>query len=95
MLNRQEFGAGTNPREGSSALRLRAEVADTGRVELSFPAVTGRSYTVLGRPAVGEGNWEVVARVETSACDCEVRGVDGGLAGGTARFYRVVTPRLP
>lgn len=91
--NRDEFLSGTNPRDAGSALRLQASRTETGGMRLTVGVVTGRSYTILRADSVATGPWEVLQHLDPAACDCEVDVLDPPGAG--ARFYRVVTPRLP
>jgi PKD repeat protein len=44
--NAAEFGAGTNPTNAASVLRLSAEVIGSGQISLTWEAVGGRSYQV-------------------------------------------------
>ena len=73
-------------------LKLSADRTD-GATRLRVAAVKGRSYTVLARGLVDQGDWQVVQHFE-AACDCEVDVADASGAAAT-RYYRVVTPRTP
>jgi hypothetical protein len=46
MTHREEWLAGTNPQDADSVLTLRVTLESTNRIELSWPAVVGRRYTV-------------------------------------------------
>jgi hypothetical protein len=93
--NRAEFDSGTDPRDLESVLRLGATRGPDGRVRLRIPVVEGRTYTVLARDAAASGAWRTLAHLDPAECDCEAELMDPDPAEHAARFYRVVTPRLP
>ncbi|MBX3744481.1 MAG: lamin tail domain-containing protein [Verrucomicrobiae bacterium] len=96
--NRQEFLAGTHPRDPASVLRLRepeVRVAPVPAVILRFPVVAGRAYSVQLRDLQGEGVWMTAVQVPTQAADNEHSVTLPLPDGGPGRLYRVVTPPLP
>lgn len=59
--NRDEFHAGTSPKDPASALKVRiADVAPLG-IRVAFPAVAGRTYGLEQRGFEGDGTWVRVA----------------------------------
>ncbi len=95
--NRQEYRAGTHPRDAASVLRV-AEVGVVpgapGAVRLRFPAVAGRAYALQRTRDLPAGVWETVATWPPASADGEVT-FDDPLSAGeptAARFYRVVIP---
>jgi hypothetical protein len=54
--NRQEYIAGTEPKNQQSVLRLQGGVA-AGSTELSFGTVSGRCYSVYSRTSLVSGAW--------------------------------------
>ena len=95
MTNLQEYLAGTNPRQAGSALRLLATLNGT-TTELRFTAVTGKTYTILYSTALLEtGPWQRFVDVPPQATTRTLVIPDPSVAGGTQRFYRIVTPAVP
>lgn len=58
--NRHEFGAGTDPRNAASLLKLQARLSNR-RFVLSWPTVTNRTYRLLRSTQGPAGPWTVVA----------------------------------
>lgn len=93
--NRAEFLSGTHPRQAASVLRLRAGVVvQDGSLQLTFGAVPGRTYSVLHRPALGDGSWQVLRHVPAGNCECDVSLEAPVPAQPGVEFFRVVTPRV-
>ncbi len=96
LSNRAEYLAGTRPDDPASTLALSVHLLPGGGVQLRFGAAADRTYTVLRRDSLTEGQWvkwtdlaaePVPHRVElTDPTDPPV---------GTQRFYLLVTPALP
>lgn len=60
-MNYEEFVAGTNPERADSVLTLGIKSAAlTGRMDLSFPTVSNRSYSLLGRTNLLNGTWSLI-----------------------------------
>ncbi len=95
--NRDEFIAGTDPRDPQSYLRITSASSEANpapNVRLDFNAVAGRTYTVIGTTNVTQGAWSRVADVVATTNDHPVQVMDPRPPGGPRRFYRLVTPRL-
>lgn len=95
--NRQEFRAGTHPRDPQSVLRLTGialEAGAPGVVHLRFPAVAGREYVLQRTAAPATGPWETVLTLPPATADGEVTVSDPLPAAvqAPARFYRIVIP---
>jgi hypothetical protein len=93
MTNWQEYQAGTHPNDAASYLRVESISGSGGEVSIRFWAVTGKSYSVLYRQAVGAGNWTKLVDVPIQAVPVEIEIVDPDAGDVSERFYRVVTPQ--
>ena len=93
MSNRDEFVAGTNPRDAGSCLKMALPNA-SGPAEISFQATAGRTYSVqYNDDNLASGSWrkltDLVAKTTTrteSVVDPTPR---------TNRVYRIATPQVP
>ncbi len=94
QTNRQEYLAGTDPRDPASVLKLEAHASGDG-VRLAFVARAGRSYSIVGQDQVGGVGWQRVFDAAPQIGDHRVEAIELGGPLRTARFYRVVTPRMP
>ncbi len=94
QTNGQEYLAGTDPRAAASVLKMEARSASDG-LHLGFLARAGRSYSLLSRPALSGVLWDRVLDVLPEAADHPFETTLAPLDPAGARFYRVVTPRLP
>ena len=92
MTNLEEYRAGTDPRSASSVLKLSASLNAT-IVELRFTAVAGHSYIITYCNALPSGgSWQTLASIPAQGTTRTVIVPDGSVAGGSQRFYRVLTP---
>ena len=93
--NLEEYGAGTEPNNPASRLKLDQPDLEHG-VVLRFQAQANRTYALLASEAASGGAWRVVAGVPaTSATPYQPRVVeirDPEAPSVRARYYRVVTP---
>ena len=94
QTNAQEYLAGTDPRDAASVLKMAARM-DADGIHFSFLARAGRSYSILSRPAVTGAAWERVVDVAPGVGDAPAEVKVSAADAQGARFYRVVTPRLP
>jgi len=95
LTNLQEYLAGTNPKQGSSVLKLSA-MLNGGSVVLNFTAVAGKTYTVQycdGLPNAAP--WLKLSDVPAPSSTQVMVIPDHSLGEGVERFYRVITPALP
>jgi hypothetical protein len=94
FTNLQEYLAGTDPHDAQGYLKFESITRASGAVALSFVAAAGRSYSILYRSALAAGGWQKLADVEASSVTTLVQANDA-VGNGTARFYRLITPKLP
>jgi hypothetical protein len=93
MSNRNEYGAGTNPTNTASVLKLQMAPAGDATA-LSFLAISNRTYTVEWNTQVSEGTWNRLQDVLAQPLD-RIESVIDTNANGARRLYRAVTPRRP
>jgi len=94
MNNREEFLAGTNPRDPVSFLKIDSITALPNSISLGFTAVSNRSYSVLYREHAATAPW----RRLTNAPGLTTNRIETILdTQGTNRhrWYRLVTPKEP
>lgn len=89
--NMQEYIAGTHPNSAGSALSIEVEVGGTDGLQIRFPAVATRSYSLLSASAP-YGVWTKLQ--DYPAVDSNSVIIFNGVLAETNRFYRVVTPAL-
>lgn len=88
MTNLQEFLAGTNPRDGSSLLALRAfQSLTTGAVHLVWPSAPGVRYQVEARETLEGSPWTALGAA-ASHPGATATLIDAN-PPATTRFYRV------
>lgn len=96
--NLDEYRAGTNPKDASSALALHVpvvRVVPATEIVLSFEARPGKSYTILYKDNLSEETpWLKLANIDAQPIENSPVILDT-TPDGTKRFYRVVTPKLP
>ncbi|HXJ60397.1 MAG TPA: lamin tail domain-containing protein [Verrucomicrobiae bacterium] len=89
--NLAEYVAGTNPLDRRSFLKL--ELARVGlELQLSFDAMSNKTYTVQAQARLGIGLWEGVFEVPMMPTNRLVTFVTPIGAGA---YYRVITPGVP
>ncbi|HKX61005.1 MAG TPA: thrombospondin type 3 repeat-containing protein, partial [Verrucomicrobiae bacterium] len=90
LTNREEYLAGTDPRNGSSSLRVIAERV-ASNVELKFPAVAGKTYTILYSDTP-VGGWQRLLDIPSQSGNSLITVMDDSVTFRVQRFYRVITP---
>lgn len=95
LSNRDEFLAGTRPNDAHSGLWLEAVVVTPGGLRLRFPAVAGRTYSLLYRERLESGGWTRLSDVGPVPADGPVEVEDPGAPAADRRFYLLVTPARP
>lgn len=95
MSNRAEYLSGTNPRDGTSALKFDRVIANGSIVTLWFTAQPNHSYTVQFRSNAASGVWQKLADVSAGPSQRPVDVPDPDSAIYSPRFYRLVTPSVP
>ncbi len=91
QTTRQEFAAGTNPRDPLSYFRIDSIRRTDLGVELSFIARANRGCTVQYRDAVDSGDWQALKQITGREGELPSTVVDPILPG-RKRWYRLVTP---
>ena len=90
-----EYTAGTNPRDPASVLKLETLPTESAtNTVLFFQGVQGKSYTLQYSdrlPAL----WSDLTSFDPLPASSTVWVTNQAPAGTSARFYRVLTPRLP
>ena len=62
LSNRQEYLAGTDPRDALSYLKVD-RLTGSGLPTLEFRAVSNKTYSVLWKPSLESGNWSVLTNI--------------------------------
>ncbi len=88
MSNAQEFGAGTDPNDGRSTLRIFAFHLSGGAAVLEFTSLLGNHYAVDACSELAAGNWTALNSNVWGRTDTTLF-TDTGIAGQAQRFYRV------
>ena len=90
LTNREEYLAGTDPKDSSSSLRVEAARVG-GNIELKFQGVAGRSYAVLysDTPA---GGWQRLLDIPAQPSNSLITVTDNSVTFRGQRFYRLITP---
>jgi hypothetical protein len=94
LTNYQEYLTGTDPRDAQSYLRLDA-AADGLNLQLSFPALAGRSYAVLQRDSLADGPWSSLASFAARATNRVEAVMVGPMSSPRQMSFRLVTPQAP
>jgi Tol biopolymer transport system component len=88
VSNYDEFVAGTDLKDARSYLHLQLRSATEQQVVLRWPTVTGVSYQVRQRSALGDGSWTPLP--PTIVGDGSVAEVHAPAATGAAVFYQLL-----
>jgi hypothetical protein len=89
VSNRNEYIAGTDPRDTNSFLRIDSIISGAGATVL-FGAISNRTYTVQYTDGLAPTNWMRLANVLARTTNRTETIIDP--APGTNRYYRVTTP---
>jgi hypothetical protein len=90
LSNRQEYAAGTNPTDETSALKLEITVGNS--TVLRFEGVQNKTYSLEYTDALGSGNW---VKLSDFAARSSTRWETASDEPVSNRYYRLVTPRKP
>ena len=93
LSNRQEYLAGTNPRDSNSFLRVKSISANlnTPAALLDFNAASNKTYTVLYNDALESPSWGKLLDVESEVTN-RLMQVSDPSPNAISRFYKLVTP---
>ncbi|MBL9169979.1 MAG: immunoglobulin domain-containing protein [Verrucomicrobiales bacterium] len=91
--NREEFIAGTDPKNPSSVLRIDSIQTTTNRTSLSLVSRKDRGYTVQFREALNRGSWQTALHVPGRTNNDAAVTVFDPLPGSAVRFYRLIAPQ--
>jgi hypothetical protein len=97
LTNLEEYRAGTNPRDGSSYLKIESiesELATSGSMRVTFIAVSNRTYTIQYRDSLLPVPWNRLIDVAGATTNRTVQIIDSPPATISKRYYRLVTPRV-
>jgi hypothetical protein len=86
MSNRDEFIAGTLPRDATSVFRIKSIVSDANGCEVSFDSLTGRVYRVEYRDNFTD-TWTLVEQKTGNGSQLTVN--DPSAGGVIGRYYRL------
>jgi hypothetical protein len=89
LTNAQEFGAGTNPLDVASALRISQVQPSGAHMIVSFPSALGKIYRVDRSDAMSANSW-VAVQDNIPGTGGTVQITDTNTAAQARRFYRVV-----
>jgi len=93
VSNRQEYLAGTDPRDSNSFLRVKIISANlnTPAALLNFNALSNKTYTVLYNDALESPAWGKLIDVESEVTNRLIQVTDPS-PDAASRFYKLVTP---
>jgi hypothetical protein len=92
MINKDEFYAGTDPRDPQSCLKLSIQPRIvTAGVDLSFTAMSNKNYTLQFSTQTRGAAWTTLTNVSTTTANRNMV-IPHPAPGATSRFYRVLTP---
>lgn len=91
--NLEEFLAGTDPRDGTSVMRLFVSPAYSGGHDLSFLARSQKSYSIRYKNDLRDSAWIKLQDVPPAVGTRSITLEDPFI--GAQRFYQLVTPTVP
>jgi hypothetical protein len=93
MINRDEFMAGTDPRDPQSCLKLTiAPRAASPGANVSFTAISNRNYTLQFSAHPRGAAWTSLTNFSTMTTNRNLL-ISHPDSGASNRFYRVITPK--
>jgi hypothetical protein len=92
LNNRQEYLAGTDPRDPLSYLKVERLTAGASQATLEFRAVSNKTYSIIWRPGLDSGTWTVLTNLPAYPTNRLEQVIDR--TPGVTRVYRLVTPAL-
>jgi hypothetical protein len=95
LSNYEEYLSGTHPLDTADVLALGDVEWGGSGAEVRFKAVAGKTYTVLVRSSLTEGEWVRLTDVPALEASGEIVVTDPEVGVEAGRYYRLVTPQLP
>ncbi len=89
--NRDEFRAGTDPRDPESFSRFQKISVDRGLVSLQFLAFSNKTYTVEWKSTLASANWTTLTNIGLRP-DSRLETIIDPTLHTAFRVYRLVTP---
>jgi len=93
LSNREEYLAGTDPRDALSYLKVDRLTAGAGLPTLEYRAVSNKTYSILWKPSLDSGNWSVLTNPPAYPTNRLEQVIDP-TPGVGRRIYRLATPAL-
>jgi hypothetical protein len=93
LSNRQEYLAGTDPRDALSYLKVEGLTVGSGLATLEFRAVSNKTYSILWKPSLDSGSWSVLTNLPASLTN-RLERVTDPTPDVVRRLYRLATPAL-
>lgn len=95
MANRHEYEAGTDPQDPLSYLKVnQVSVLGPALCQVTFLAISNRTYTVLYTDSINTNLWSALANISARPTN-RVEVVSDTNTNTTRKFYRLATPALP
>jgi hypothetical protein len=96
QTNQQEYLAGTDPHSPASLLKVERVflISQATAAVVQFNALSNKTYSVQARSSLITGTWSKVADLVALPTNRTVS-LTNALEGADARYYRLVTPRVP
>jgi hypothetical protein len=95
LTNFEEYLSNTNPSSNTDRLALQTINSQPGMVVMKFMAHSNRTYSVLWRNSVENGNWSNLVNIAAQSTSRVVSVTNTVPAGSASRFYRLLTPKAP
>jgi hypothetical protein len=97
FTNKEEFQAGTDPRNAESRLHftdVKIDETSPGTLQLTFEAAADRSYSVLYSDRLSDGIWNILENIPAES-EARIVTIEDSPDGIGTRFYTIVTPMRP
>ena len=92
LTNLQEYLAGTNPLDPTSAFRITTIVTAGADIQVSWSSVSSKTYQLQSSSSpTATGTWNNVGNPVTASSATSTQ-TDTGAAAGPPTFYRVIIP---
>jgi len=92
--NRDEYLAGTNPREAASVLAWSRVAVVDGGLQVRFNGAAGRTYSIQRRGGLHGTSWQTVEQIPASSSNQVIDRVFA-ITDPIYTFFRILTPGVP